>query len=328
VTNDAFDVLLAPTDPISPSSRFADDLRRQLVDALAETPAAIPVRPQEAQMSTITPYLIVRNATAMLDFYRDAFGAVVSESLVDDNGRVGHAELTIGTSRLQLADEFPEFDILGPQSRGGTTSSFTLEVDDVDAAFAKAVGLGATVRTEPADQFHGNRTANILDPAGQAWMLLTKIEDLSPEEYAARAAGAGGYKVNTGQRQAAEESDSPHDHQRKRHGVGDLYYFNIPVPDAAKAERFYSAVLGWQIHDGHIANISAPPGSIGTYYPADSGVRMWFVVEDIHAAVAKVRELGGTAEEPSESPSGWSSECRDDQGTLFCLSVPSAAYSG
>lgn len=281
-------------------------------------------------MATVTPYLIVRDAAAVLDFYRDAFGAVIHERLVDDSGRIGHSELTIGTSRMQLADEFPEFAILGPESRGGGTCSFTLEVPDVDAAFARAVELGATVRTEPADQFHGNRTANILDPAGHPWMLLAKAEDLTPEQYRERAA-AGGYDLRTDDvapATATGESTSPNRHQMKRHGVGDLYYFNIPVPDPERAAVFYREVFGWDVQGGHIANISAPPGSVGNYDTVDQGgIRLWFVVEDIHASVDKVRALGGTAEEPTESESGWSAECRDDQGTLFCLSVPSAAYS-
>jgi uncharacterized glyoxalase superfamily protein PhnB len=316
--SDAFEVLLAPNDPVEPSARFSTDLRRRLADALA---LGRPTTSQETTMP-VTPYLIARDASVVLDFYRDAFGAVIHERLVDANGRVGHSELTIGASRLQLADEFPELDILGPQSRGGATCSFTLEVADVDAAFAKAVGLGATVRSEPADQFHGNRTANIVDPAGHVWMLLAKTEDLSPDEYATRAA-AGGYEVRREDPGTAE----PHDHQKRRHGIGDLYYFNLPVADPARAERFYSAVLGWQLHDGHIANIAAPPGSVSDYYPDDVGARLWFVVDDIDAAVAKVRELGGTATDPTQSESGWSSDCTDDQGTVFCLSVPSAAYS-
>ena len=317
--HDAFESLLAPTEPVQPSSRFAADLRRRLVAELAAAPGP---RDKEPVVATVTPYLIVRNAAAMLDSYRDAFGAVIHERLVDDNGRVGHSELTIGTSRMQLADEFPELDILGPEGRGGTTCSFTLEVADVDEAFARAVGLGATVRTEPADQFHGNRTANIFDPAGHQWMLLAKIADLSSEEYRA-AAAATGYEVRTD----APRPDSPHSHQSKRHGRGDLYYFNLAVADPARAERFYAEVLGWEIHGGHIANISAPPGSVSDYYPNDVGARLWFVVDDIQAAVAKVRELGGTATEPTDSESGWSSDCTDDQGTVFCLSVPSAAYS-
>jgi uncharacterized glyoxalase superfamily protein PhnB len=322
--HDAFDALLVPAESIQPTARFADELRRRLVDTLAQIPPAHDAPAQEAVIATVTPYLIVRNATAVLDFYEQAFGAVVHERLIDEQGRVGHSELTIGASRLQLADEFPEFDILGPESRGGATCSFTIDVTDVDAAFDRAVALGATARTEPADQFHGNRTANIVDPAGHRWMLMSKVADLSTEEYGA-AAAAGGYEVQ--RKESAANVADEHRHQSKRHGVGDLYYFNIAVADAARAAAFYNAVLGWDVRDGHIANISAPPGSVGDYYPASDGVRLWFVVEDIRASVAKVRELGGTATEPTESESGWSSDCTDDQGTLFCLSVPSAAYS-
>jgi uncharacterized glyoxalase superfamily protein PhnB len=305
--SDPFDVLLAPTDPVQPSPRFAAELRRRLLADLS--------RPQEVTVGTVTPYLIVRNAQRMLDFYRDAFGAVVHHSLVDDSGRVGHAELTIGTSQLQLADEHPEYDILGPESRGGSTCSFTLEVPDVDAAFARAVELGATVRTPPADQFHGNRTANVIDPAGHQWMLLTKIEDLTPEQYAARAAD-GGYRVE-GTLTQAEHADG---HRLKHHGQGDLYYFNIASRDPARTREFLSAVLGWQFRGGRITNISAPPGSVNNqYHPDDVGPRLWFVVDDIHAAVAKVVELGGTATDPVHGDSGWSADCTDAVGVAFSL---------
>jgi uncharacterized protein len=94
-------------------------------------------------------------------------------------------------------------------------------------------------------------------------------------------------------------------------------------------------VLGWQFPDptpdapgAHIENISAPPGSIGQVEPGGSTrAKLWFAVADIHAAVAKVRELGGTADEPVHYDSGWSADCVDDQGTTFSLSVPAAKYS-
>jgi predicted enzyme related to lactoylglutathione lyase len=102
----------------------------------------------------------------------------------------------------------------------------------------------------------------------------------------------------------------------------------MPVADLAKAQRFFGAVLGWQFgspDNGHVENISAPPG--GPNVSGDTGARLWFVVEDIHTAVERVRANGGTASEPVHYESGWSSDCTDDQGTIFSLSVPSAEYS-
>ncbi|MCU1368652.1 MAG: Glyoxalase/bleomycin resistance protein/dioxygenase, partial [Ilumatobacteraceae bacterium] len=124
-----------------------------------------------------------------------------------------------------------------------------------------------------------------------------------------------------------------HSPQVKHHDRGDLYNFTLPVADVVKAQRFFGAVLGWQFNapgpdqqpSGHIENISAPPGSVGGGY--DGGARLWFVVDDIHAAVALVREHGGTADEPVDYPSGWSADCVDDQGTVFSLSVPIPDYT-
>jgi uncharacterized glyoxalase superfamily protein PhnB len=332
VGGDAFDALRRPDAPIAPSDAFAKQLRQRLTAELAplltvqrSATTAATALPKGHAM-TVTPYLVVRNAAAALDFYRDAFGAIETERLVGDDGRVGHAQITIGASTLMLADEYPEVDALGPQTRGGPTCSFQVEVDDVDAAFAQAIGLGARSLREPADQFHGNRSAIFDDPFGQRWTVTQPIEQLSTVEYAARAAedqGFGSFSLQT------PADPSPHDHQARHHLQGDLYYFTLPVPDVERAQRFFGAVLGWQFDapgQGHVNNIAAPPGGLNGE-SEDTGARLWFVVDDIHAAVARVRELGGTAQEPVDHPSGWSSDCTDDQGTVFSLSVPSPAYS-
>lgn len=116
------------------------------------------------------------------------------------------------------------------------------------------------------------------------------------------------------------------EHQVKHYDQGDLYYFTLPTPDLAKAQAFYGAVLGWRFDDaenGHVGNISAPPGSAhGATVTAD----LYFVVDDIHAAVTRVRAMGGTADEPVHYDSGSAATCTDDQGTRFHLSVPADKY--
>jgi uncharacterized glyoxalase superfamily protein PhnB len=350
---DPFEVLRLDEGPVDPRPDFAADLRARVLDDLrggapmdntttsasasasastasTATTATTATTARPPRIRSVTPYLIVRHGAAALDFYRDAFGAVEVQRFVGDDGRIGHAELTIGDSTVEMADEHPEYDILGPQSLGGTTCSFTLDVDDVDQAFARAVSLGATVDREPADQFHGNRTASVIDPFGHRWRLLAPLAAMSPEEYAA-AGAAQGYVVEVGDRAAAGAAAAAvpvADKQLKHYAPGDLYYFTIPVPDLAKAQAFFGAVLGWEFGDpqaGHVSNISAPPGGVR---PAAerSDLQLWFVVADIHDAVAKVRAHGGTADEPVLYDSGWAADCVDDQGTTFSLSVPADQY--
>lgn len=317
---DPFDALRIADEPLDPRPAFAAELRRVLTTTLenATTQTEIAPTPTPATPSqTITAYISVRNAAAALAFYVDAFDAVEVSRLVGDDGRVGHSEIIIGSSKLMIADEYPEIDSVGPETRGGPTCSFTIEVPDVDASFARAVAAGATVVRPVADQFHGNRMGWITDPFGHRWTLSTPIAGFDRAEYA-KASRDEGYELIESK-------------QLKRHGQGDLYYFTLPVHDLAKAQIFFSAVLGWQFPDpeqGHVANISAPPGGI-TEVSGDAPTRaqLWFVVDDIHAAVATVRRLGGNADEPVLYDSGWSADCVDDQDTTFNLSVPAAKYS-
>ena len=224
---------------------------------------------------TVTAYLSVRNAAGALAFYAEAFGAIEQSRLVGDDGRIGHAEITIGSSKLMLADEYPEADIVGPQTRGGPTCSFTIEVPDVDAAFERVVGVGATIDRPVADQFHGNRMGSVRDPFGHRWTLSTPIAGFDRADYVTAGKEAG-YELIDGM-------------QLKTHHQGDLYYFSVHVHDLAKAQAFFGAVLGWQFSDpsqGHVSNISAPPGAVS---PVDAQVsprsQLWFVVDDIHAAI-------------------------------------------
>ncbi len=133
--------------------------------------AAATVAPTQA----LVPYLAVAGAAEAIDWYRDVLGAIETTRFVGDDGRVGHAELTIGTAKIMLADEFPEMDVVGPSTLGGTTVALHLEVVDVDYSHQRAVAAGATSVREPADQGHGNRNATILDPFGHRWMLSQVI---------------------------------------------------------------------------------------------------------------------------------------------------------
>ena len=129
----------------------------------------------------ITPGIVVGDANDAIAFYQTAFGATLTYRL-DAGGKVAHAEMRIGDARFMLSDEFPEWDALGPESRGGTTGSLLVYVDDVDAAFERAIKAGATVLQAVENQFWGDRMGQFADPFGYRWTLATHVKDLTPEE--------------------------------------------------------------------------------------------------------------------------------------------------
>lgn len=140
---------------------------------------------------TVTPYLIVRNAAAALDFYKKAFGAVELMRFPGPGGKLMHAEMKIGDSPVMLADEMPDEGHVGPQTLGGAAVSLLLYVENVDARFAQAIAAGATVKRAVADQFYGDRTGTLADPFGHVWSLATHKEDVSMEEMQQRMAKMG-----------------------------------------------------------------------------------------------------------------------------------------
>jgi PhnB protein len=140
---------------------------------------------------TITPYLSIKGAASALSFYKRAFGAEELYRLDMPDGRIGHAELQIGESRIMLADEMPEMPdavTKSPRTLGGTTAGFHVYVADVDAQFKRAVEAGATVKRPVKDQFYGDRSGTVEDPFGHLWTLATHVEDVSPDEIKKRMA--------------------------------------------------------------------------------------------------------------------------------------------
>jgi PhnB protein len=138
---------------------------------------------------TVTPYLIVDDAAAALDFYQRAFAATELSRHTDDAGRVRHAEFRIGDSPLMITEECADYPAwLSPQSRGGTPVHLYLYLEDCDAVFGSALAAGATELLPLKDQFYGDRSGALTDPFGHVWYIATHKEELSPEEMAARAA--------------------------------------------------------------------------------------------------------------------------------------------
>ncbi len=329
---DPFDVLRADTTPIPPPAHIVDRVRtlvlaeqERLMSDEQPTTRQLPLD-LEFQ-NTVMPYLCVAGATSAIDFYVDAFGAVEHHRMVGDDGRVGHAEIVIGTSRIMLADEYPEIGVLAPTTRGGTSTTFTLTTPDaatLDAMFTRALELGATELRPIEDQFYGHRQGTLRDPFGHQWSISSPIADFDDDRYDANSREAG-FAIVRPTRSASPDGD----HQVKHHDPGDLFYFTLPVADLARAQAFFGAALGWRFDDpgnGHVSNISAPPGGLERT-DEQAPPKLWFVVDDIDAAVARVREQGGIASDPVRNDSGWDAACIDDQGTPFHLSLPAAKYT-
>ena len=140
--------------------------------------------------NSVTPYLVVDDAKRAIEFYRDAFGAEEKFRLPMGD-KIGHAELKIGDSFVMLADEFPEMNHLGPNSRGGPTSSIVLYVEDVDTSFKKALEAGAKEQRPVQNQFWGDRMGTLTDPFGHQWSLATHVEDVPDSELEARMQAFG-----------------------------------------------------------------------------------------------------------------------------------------
>jgi PhnB protein len=150
------------------------------------------VRPIPEGYHSITPYLIVSDATGAIAFYKQAFGAAEVMRMPAPDGKIGHAELRIGDSKIMLADEFPDMGARGPKAFGGSPVSLHLYVEDVDATAKRALAAGAKEVRPIKDQFYGDRLGTVEDPFGHHWHISTHKEDLSPDELKRRAAQAMG----------------------------------------------------------------------------------------------------------------------------------------
>ena len=138
--------------------------------------------------ATIIAHLIVNDGPKAVDFYKKAFGAEILGVHKTPDGKVMHAELSVGGARLMLADEFPGMGCGSAKTLGGSPVVLNLYVqEDVDSLFKQAVDAGATVVMPLANQFWGDRYGQIKDPFGHLWALGQHVEDVAPEEMERRA---------------------------------------------------------------------------------------------------------------------------------------------
>lgn len=136
--------------------------------------------------TSLTPHIVVTPAERALETYASVFGATVSD-VTRMGGLVAHAVIEFPSGRLTLSDPMPTYELVAP-SGDGVCYSLAIYVPDVDAVVERAVAAGARLR-EPVTTFvSGDRYGSIVDPFGVRWAVMTRVEDISPEESAARVA--------------------------------------------------------------------------------------------------------------------------------------------
>jgi PhnB protein len=148
------------------------------------------VDPIPSEYPRVTPYLSVDGASDAIDFYRDVLGATERGRMPGPDGKIGHAELTIGDSVIMLSDAFPEMGAPTPKELGGSAVTVMVYVENVDDVFGRALQRGAKEISPVQDQFYGDRSGQFEDPFGHRWNVATHIEDVPPDEMEKRAAQA------------------------------------------------------------------------------------------------------------------------------------------
>ena len=299
---DPFEALREPVTPVDPDPDFAARLRQRMTlmvvfalpgGTMSQQPVATRVEREPAWPPTLTPYIVVSDARRAMDWYVEVFGAQRrGEPHVNADGTIGHAEVGIGDAVLMFAeasDLWPDVPVRAPDSPATFSHTLHLEVDDVDASTERARRSGASVEREPANQPYG-RASVIVDPFGHRWMLLR------PPARATRL------------RQ------------------GDVANVTMVARDARRAKEFYEAVLQVPFSPGHPGawrtDLTTPPLSILSSQGAKLEVPLSHRVDDIAAAIERVRAAGGRADEPVRRRFGLYAECVDDQGATFRLWQP------
>jgi PhnB protein len=148
---------------------------------------------------TVTPYLAIGDASAAIDWYKKAFGARELSRMPGPAGKLMHAEIMIGDSRVMLSDVFPGGDTKEPRELGGNSTYLHIIQRNIDRLWQRAVAAGARVTMPLENQFWGDRYGKLQDPFGHSWGLSYKakmskqeMEQKQREAMSAFSAGAHG----------------------------------------------------------------------------------------------------------------------------------------
>jgi PhnB protein len=153
------------------------------------------VNPIPEGYTSLTPFLVVDGAAKAIEFYTSVFGATLIEKMDGSDGSIAHAELDFGNGRLQLSDPNADYKLEAVERKDSVTHSMVLYCADVDAVVASAEKAGATIREAIQTFVTGDRFASILDPFGQRWAVMTRVEEVDAAERDRRLAEWAGENV-------------------------------------------------------------------------------------------------------------------------------------
>lgn len=133
--------------------------------------------------TSLSPHLVVAPAAQALEFYQTVFGARLNDvTKFPGSEAIAHAELEFAVGKLTLSDPLEAYGLVVADSSRGSSFSLALYLSEVDEVVERAVSAGATLREPPTTFASGDRYASLVDPFGVRWALMTRVEDLSPEE--------------------------------------------------------------------------------------------------------------------------------------------------
>lgn len=132
--------------------------------------------------SVVMPMLVCRDAGAELEFCKTAFGAAERVRRPGPDGAVAHALVTIGGAMVMIEGEWPTLSSRAPSVDGSSPVVIYVYVDNVDSVVERAVAAGAKILVPIQDQFWGDRTGRIIDPAGHVWIVSSRIEETTENQ--------------------------------------------------------------------------------------------------------------------------------------------------
>ena len=136
-------------------------------------------KPIPEGVPVVMPMLVCRDVAAEIEFCKTTFGALELVRRPGPDGAVAHAAMTIGPAMFMIEAQWPTLASRAPDADGSSPVVLYIYVEDVDKVVGRAVDAGAKILLPVKDQFWGDRTARIMDPAGHVWTISTRVEETS-----------------------------------------------------------------------------------------------------------------------------------------------------
>jgi uncharacterized glyoxalase superfamily protein PhnB len=269
------------------------------------------VQPIPAGYHTVTPYVLVRGASALIDYLKSAFDAQEVSRLTDPKGTVKNAEIRIGDSMIYLAE--------APPNRSPMPASLYVYVKDADATYRQGLAAGGSSLMEPANRYYGDRIGGVMDAFGNHWWIATHIEDVSAGEMQRRSDAEEIKRIG---KHAESRPDQP---ESVAMTVTETF-FSVKVNDMQRATSFYVDALGADVlfASPRWSSLRVAGVRLGLFLNpehTEARIGLHFVVSDLEAARGRVLRAGGRIVTPSSevAPGVVVADVTDTEGNGFAL---------